>query len=1513
MPPRTDPLYLGIAEQETDRPVLKKINHYVRGHPFIRQFLIGHTTTQRRKFEREIYDYARGLGLNKKQSRSEVTRARSFCGELEYDSDDSRLEGEFDDTTKAVNTTTSKFPMPPSNAPTADPWIEEDTLTTPKEKVIAIVGKRGPEIIENETMSIPKDKVLAIIGRHGSNIMTILEISGSSIIVGGLAKNNKDCIITISGTKECNEVAVDILVRATQLLDKGRLEARKLIRYAMQRKVERTGSKLSPSAEIASVEPTESIQIAKSSKKSKKRKAEDVIPEPDVSYLDLRTADSELKEDAAGKKQSVHGSTSRKRKSDPSTKAQGSKNGGAKKPREQEVSDGPSKADAVQTNDEASPIEGLLKKKRKTKRHHIAKEVTLSNLIDVGHSSAIKPDVFLAAEALVSSYGKEEHDRHVTDTGIHIDSRAFLEHSKKAHTHEQGSSVIDSNYRAVAKQTETTTSGRSKLKKKKSRTKDFMPESVEPLEKSLHRMSKEPELGEMKSVENTQSKSIHKEKLDRETTNGVSGSGISRVPGQQALAKAEQSSGIPDSVGSTEEVRSEYFTPTKRVSKSLLPKESTDSNAKFKVAKPLTRKPQSAKYKRERLEYFAEIRASRRESLGSIGPSPTHIAAAKPEPTVEVNAPFVQIEPTVGDGGKKEARLNKKERKRSDKKERKRSAKATNAQDPQQIEQTGVEIHRPDHGYDEHGKSVYMIEPDDELQSYPVAKLSTKYRKRPHSQNSALNMVPKTNEAPGIIVATTGISETMVPHAVSSDEPPYYNQWTPINKVNLEAAENALSGLNSRKAHTKPSPNHGVVDHQEAVDIKSRMVEDAAEISAQRDKAFKKRKKRAKEEDANASTLQISKKKPQDKMNDLDSSSGFPISNDSDSVTAVDEEMSKSVHDIATDDFISLDLENSETAMIRARSLKMDLSYVMEGANVASFTSHPNTTAARSERPLSGLKRSLSRLSSSFSKSGQDEENCEILTNEVAHLPTTVLDKHPSPCTTPAFISFVPTALESFRPSPADESASSFTPEDIFSETSVLTAAYTPSPNRRKATAKASRFFPQAPVEKVSCIPFPALNAASFGLVQECLCHDPFRLLIAVMFLTKTRGKVALPVCYDLFERYPTTLSLAYANFEELSGMIHGLGLHNQRAERMIQLALTWVNHPPEKGQRYRKLHYPTKECGKDIPKGSDPIDDEDPRSAWEIAHLPGTGPYAMDSWRIFCRDELRGLPTGILQELTPESVSVELQQEWTRVLPLDKELRAYLRWRWLRLGWSWNPLTGERKRLDQEAYERIEDGGVAFEGDEHWSLEGAGTATSSFLSTEALEMDQAMSTGSQSLVEENVSIRLEASQHNNVDKNGSEAHDATLGVQDPGKFLGEAGGEMTNNVEAHTLQESGHHGDNFGEQDNTETNTSDEVQAALGWLHSEIARSPEVVSDISVAAGKDGIVNAAANIEKSPSLMDCSQPDFQPTLQTSAALPRLRLSPACPGTVELIDEMTIAQKLKSRLQSLMRGLTVPE
>lgn len=259
-------------------------------------------------------------------------------------------------------------------------------------------------------------------------------------------------------------------------------------------------------------------------------------------------------------------------------------------------------------------------------------------------------------------------------------------------------------------------------------------------------------------------------------------------------------------------------------------------------------------------------------------------------------------------------------------------------------------------------------------------------------------------------------------------------------------------------------------------------------------------------------------------------------------------------------------------------------------------------------------------------------------------------------------------------------------------------------PPVRKKPVKISPYFPKLASEAAeSCLPFPPTSADSFGLIQEQLAHDPFRLLLATIFLNRTRGGVAIPILFSLFQRYPSIEAMANADLAAVVAMIHCLGFQNQRAKKCIEMARKWLEAPPANGKRYRKLHYPKKKDGRDV-GANECIGDDDARIAWEIAHLSGVGAYAIDSWRIFCRDELRGLAsdwkgTG--------AGNPDFEPEWKRVLPMDKELRAYLTWMWLKEGWVWDRETGERTRATDDVLRAAAKGGLAHEGqDGNWVLQ---------------------------------------------------------------------------------------------------------------------------------------------------------------------------------------------------------------
>jgi hypothetical protein len=238
----------------------------------------------------------------------------------------------------------------------------------------------------------------------------------------------------------------------------------------------------------------------------------------------------------------------------------------------------------------------------------------------------------------------------------------------------------------------------------------------------------------------------------------------------------------------------------------------------------------------------------------------------------------------------------------------------------------------------------------------------------------------------------------------------------------------------------------------------------------------------------------------------------------------------------------------------------------------------------------------------------------------------------------------------------------------------------------------------------VSRLPFPPLSAPNFGLIQEELWDKPFQLLIAVTLLIKTSGKAAIPVFRQLVERFPTPESLVDDDSnnnasEELVSLLRPLGLGVNRTAAIQRYARTWIARPPSRFVRYVVRNYPRQGDGRgfreeeefgaeDLERqfdGSDAGDDDgmkkeevldavaDARAralgcAWEIGHLT-RGPYALDSWRIFCRDVLLGRAehwTGWdgKGNCRP-GFQPGFQPEWMRVLPRDKELRALLRWMW--------------------------------------------------------------------------------------------------------------------------------------------------------------------------------------------------------------------------------------------------------
>jgi hypothetical protein len=190
-----------------------------------------------------------------------------------------------------------------------------------------------------------------------------------------------------------------------------------------------------------------------------------------------------------------------------------------------------------------------------------------------------------------------------------------------------------------------------------------------------------------------------------------------------------------------------------------------------------------------------------------------------------------------------------------------------------------------------------------------------------------------------------------------------------------------------------------------------------------------------------------------------------------------------------------------------------------------------------------------------------------------------------------------------------------------------------------------------------------------------------YALVVQAILWNKTKGIMARPILFNLLSHYPTPESLAEANEEDVEAMIRTLGLQKRRAKTLVSVGKAWVERPPEHGKRYGRRNYPSyphsrsppaSAVGKyKSPKDGELLEEDDQRDGWEIAHLPGIGEYALDSYRIFGRDRLRGF----------EGIE-GIEPEWKRVTPRDKELAPYVRWKWAQEGWEYDIATGTRRKV---------------------------------------------------------------------------------------------------------------------------------------------------------------------------------------------------------------------------------------
>lgn len=122
-------------------------------------------------------------------------------------------------------------------------------------------------------------------------------------------------------------------------------------------------------------------------------------------------------------------------------------------------------------------------------------------------------------------------------------------------------------------------------------------------------------------------------------------------------------------------------------------------------------------------------------------------------------------------------------------------------------------------------------------------------------------------------------------------------------------------------------------------------------------------------------------------------------------------------------------------------------------------------------------------------------------------------------------------------------------------------------------------------------------------MLQELYADDPWRLIVSCILLNQTTRRQVDRVRGILFAMWPSPDRMAQADTEQLATVLHPLGFFNQRADRLKKLSLRWCELQAELGF-----------CD------------------WDeevLAALPGVGPYALDSYRIFHLNDLSRCDSG--------------------------------------------------------------------------------------------------------------------------------------------------------------------------------------------------------------------------------------------------------------------------------------------
>ena len=131
-------------------------------------------------------------------------------------------------------------------------------------------------------------------------------------------------------------------------------------------------------------------------------------------------------------------------------------------------------------------------------------------------------------------------------------------------------------------------------------------------------------------------------------------------------------------------------------------------------------------------------------------------------------------------------------------------------------------------------------------------------------------------------------------------------------------------------------------------------------------------------------------------------------------------------------------------------------------------------------------------------------------------------------------------------------------------------------------------------------------HVSPFGLIQETLWPNEWRILVACILLNCTTRKSVEKVIPRLFEMYPGPQDMSSADEAQLSEMIAPLGFKSRRAKTLVQMSKEYVI------------------------------------GEWTHAkELPGVGEYAGAAWEIFVR--------GVLPPQAPKDHALTAYYMWRK------------------------------------------------------------------------------------------------------------------------------------------------------------------------------------------------------------------------------------------------------------------------